>query len=133
MAPRPKVKPNPLDAKWVVLGREEKLVQLMKENGWEIADETSIPKMVLTTKEKDAKNLAKEYGRLWESMNKFFCFIGDYRSAILVNRTVCSTTPPHWIPCPSVRISAICVTYLAVQFYTLSWELRFWIAEELSC
>jgi hypothetical protein len=98
MAPRPKVKPNPLDAKWVVLGREEKLVQLMKENGWEIADETSIPKMVLTTKGKDAKNLAKEYGRLWESMNKFFCFIGDYRSAILVNRTVCSTTPPPLDP-----------------------------------
>jgi hypothetical protein len=40
--------------------------------------------MVLTTKGADAKNLAKEYGRFWLSMYKFFCYIGDCRSAILV-------------------------------------------------
>jgi hypothetical protein len=110
MCPRPKVKPNILDEKWIILGSVQQLEKLMKKNEWEKADKKDIPKMVLTTKGADAKNLAKEYGRLWLSMYKFFCYIGDYRSAILVNRTVCSKTPP-----PTGSSFRLCVCQLYVQ------------------
>jgi hypothetical protein len=44
MCPRPKVKPNIPDEKWIVLGSVEQLEKLMKKNDREKADKNTFPR-----------------------------------------------------------------------------------------
>jgi hypothetical protein len=44
MCPRPKVKPNILDEKWIVLGSVEQLEKWMKKNEWEKLTKKTFPR-----------------------------------------------------------------------------------------
>ena len=87
-----------IDEAWVVEGAVAKLETEMEESGLIQQPLNEIPQLLKTTKGKDGTQLAIEYGRLWKSMYKFFCYIGDYRSALLVNRMMCPVTPPPLDP-----------------------------------
>jgi hypothetical protein len=87
-----------IDESWVLVGAEKGLKKAMEAKGFVSPLEADIPKLVTTTKGTDAKKLAKEYGNLWICMYKYFCYVGDYSSALIVNRKVCPATPPPLDP-----------------------------------